>query len=76
MMPQPSPGDTHCMSAAVHNRVSRGPGLLIAHCAVLDDQDRLPATDRLQRLIGADLTRLLLVALVGDHRMGSRDLAA
>jgi hypothetical protein len=64
------------MSAVVHNRVvSRGQGLLIAHCTALDDQDRLPATDRLQRLIGADLTRLLLVALVGDHRMGSRDLA-
>ena len=65
------------MSAVAHNRaVSRGPGLLIAHCVVLDEQDRLPANDRLQRLIGADLTRLLLVALVGDHRMGSHDLAA
>ena len=65
------------MSAVVHNRaVSRGPGLLIAHCVVLDEQDRLPVNDRLQRLIGADLTRLLLVALVGDHRMGSHDLAA
>ena len=65
------------MSAPVRSRaVSRGPGLLIAHWAVVDDQDRLPATDRLQRLIGADLTRLLLVALDGDHRMGSRDLVA
>jgi len=34
------------MSAAVHNRVvSRGPGLLIAHCAVLDNQAEHPAQD-------------------------------
>jgi hypothetical protein len=71
------PGDTPCMSPAVHGRfVSRGPGLLIAHCAALDCDHRLPATDRLQRLIGADLTRLLLVALAGDHRMASRRVAA
>jgi len=64
------------MSPAAHSRfVSRGPGLLIAHCAALDCAERLPATDRLQRLIGADLTRLLLVALAGDHRMSSRRLA-
>jgi hypothetical protein len=61
------------MSAAAHNRVaSRGPGLLIAYFSALDHEDRLPATDRLHRLIGPDLTRLLLVALAGDHRMGSR----
>ncbi|HYT52320.1 MAG TPA: hypothetical protein VEL10_08980 [Gaiellaceae bacterium] len=65
------------MSAAAHNRVaSRGPGLLMAHCSAPDYEDRLPATDRLHRLIGPDLTRLLLVALAGDHRMGSRRVAA
>jgi hypothetical protein len=65
------------MSAAAHShsfppRFER----LIGHCAALDVEDRLPAADRLQRLIGADLTRLLLVALAGDHRMNSRRLAA
>ena len=59
------------MSAATHSRSD----LLIWHCSSLD-RDRLPAADRLQRLIGADLKRLLLVALAGDHRMGSRKLAA
>jgi hypothetical protein len=64
------------MSAASQSRShSRGPDLLIWHCSAFDREDRLPATDRLQRLIGADLTRLLLVALTGDHR-DSRRLAA
>jgi hypothetical protein len=65
------------MSAAARSRiVPRGPDLLIAHCAALGSHDRLPATDRLQRLIGPDLTRLLLVALAGDHRMSARRVAA
>jgi hypothetical protein len=64
------------MGAAAHSRiVSRGPGLLIAHCTALDHEDRLPATDRLQRLIGPELTHRLLAALVGDHRMGTRGFA-
>jgi hypothetical protein len=64
------------MSVAAHSRiVSRGPGLLIARCAALDHEDRPPATDRLQRLIGPELTHLLLTALAGDHRMGTRGLA-
>jgi hypothetical protein len=63
------------MSAVTPNRaLSRGPALLIAHCAALGDDDRLPVADRLRQLIGPDLTRLLVVALSGDHRM--RDLAA
>ena len=49
--------------------------LLMAHCSALDER-RLPATDRLHRLIGPDLTRLLLVALAGDHRMDFRSAAA
>jgi hypothetical protein len=48
----------------------------MAHCSAPDYEYRLPATDRLHRLIGPDLTRLLLVALAGDHRMGSRRVAA
>jgi hypothetical protein len=38
--------------------------------------ERLPVADRLERLIGPDLRRLLVVALAGDHRMGSRRFAA
>jgi hypothetical protein len=64
-------GDTPVMSAATHSRRD----LLIWHCSALD-RDRLPAADRLQQLIGTELTQLLLVALVGDHPMGSRQLAA
>jgi len=48
----------------------------MAHCSALDHEEHLPVTDRLHRLIGPDLTRLLLVALAGDHRMGSRRVAA
>jgi hypothetical protein len=59
------------MRAATHSRSD----LLIWHCSALA-RDRRPAADRLQQLIGADLTRLLLVALAGDHRMASRKLAA
>jgi len=77
MKPRPRAGDIPGMSAAAQNRsVSRGPGLLMAHCSALDYEHHLPATDRLHRLIGPDLTRLLLVALAGDHRMGSRRAAA
>jgi hypothetical protein len=47
---------------------TRGAALLMAHCATLAD-DRAPATERLCELIGADLTRLLVGALAGDHRM-------
>ncbi len=77
MKPPRQTGDSEGMSPAGHNGiVSRGPDLLIAHCAALDCKHRLPAADRLQRLIGADLTRLLLIALAGDHRMSSRRFAA
>jgi hypothetical protein len=77
MKPRLYAGDIVGMSAAAHNRVaSRGPGLLMAHCSALDDEHHLPATDRLHRLIGPDLTRRLLVALAGDHRMSSRRVAA
>jgi hypothetical protein len=71
-------GDIDDMTAAGNDRaLARGSGLLIAHCAALSDVDeRIPVVDRLRRMIGADLTRLLLVALAGDHRMRSRDLAA
>jgi hypothetical protein len=47
---------------------TRGAALLIAHCASVGDE-RLPVADRLRELLGPDLTRLLLVALAGDHAM-------
>jgi hypothetical protein len=49
--------------------------LLIAHCSAFDDR-HVPATDRLHRLIGPDLTRLLVLALAGDHRLDFRTAAA
>jgi hypothetical protein len=66
------------MTAASGTRtLGRGESLLIAHCAARDElEQRAPVVERLRQLIGPDLTHLLLVALVGDHRMGSRDLAA
>ena len=62
------------MSAAGHERaLARGSGLLIAHCHALDElEERAPVVERLRTLIGAELTRLLLLALAGDHRMRSR----
>jgi hypothetical protein len=54
------------MDAAASTRApGRGSGLLIAHCSALD-QERPAIVDRLQRLLGPDLTRLLLVALSGE----------
>jgi hypothetical protein len=53
------------MSAASH---PRGSALLMSHCAALADE-RASVSDRLEELIGPALTRLLVVALVGDHRM-------
>jgi hypothetical protein len=53
------------MSAAVRDGAfTRGEGLLVSHC-----HERLPVADRLERLIGPDLRRLLVVALAGDHSM-------
>lgn len=66
------------MSAAADQRaLTRGSGLLLAHChALADVEEHTPVVDRLRSLIGAELTRLLLLALAGDHSMRSRDLAA
>ena len=59
-------------------RNPHGIELLLAHCAGLSplDNSRAPVADRLRKLLGDDLTRLLIVALAGDHRMRSRRLAA
>jgi hypothetical protein len=61
------------MNAAVDNRTSdRGAGLLMAHCSAFENE-RPAVIDRLRRLLGPDLTRLLLLALTGDlHRPARR----
>ena len=65
------------MTAAGKNRaLVRGSGLLLAHCQALGGDERAPVVDRLRSLIGPELTRLLLVALAGDHSMRSHDVAA
>jgi hypothetical protein len=57
--------DIRGMSAGVHDSAfTGGEGLLMTHC-----DERLPVADRLERLIGPDLRRLLVVALAGDHPM-------
>jgi hypothetical protein len=66
------------MAAAAPHRVSseRGAALFLEHCAALDDRDaaRPRAYTRLEAALGDGLARLLLGALVGDHRLSPRDL--
>jgi hypothetical protein len=67
------------MSAAYRSpEAARGAQLLLAHCAAvnLGEGGRTPVLDRLREQLGPDLTRLLLVALAGDHRTRSRSLSA
>ncbi len=63
------------MSAAADERaLARGSGLLIAHCHALADVDEhTRVVDRLRTLIGAELTRLLLLALTA-HPQRPTDL--
>lgn len=58
-------------AASSHRAPDRGAGLLIAHCAAFE-KERPSGVDRLRRLIGPDLTRLLLVALAGDMHKPAR----
>ena len=66
------------MAAAAPDRVPNGRGavLLLEHCAALDRRDdaRPHAFARLEEVVGGRLARLLLGALVGDHRASPRDL--
>jgi hypothetical protein len=49
----------------------RGAGLLLVHCAAVDD-DRPSASARLEQALGGELARLLVHALVGAQgRRGS-----
>ena len=57
------------MDAAPH-QTSRGLALILEHCARLNGVEHGPPTAmlRLNQAIGAELARLLLSALAGDHR--------
>ncbi|HEU5066002.1 MAG TPA: hypothetical protein VFT86_09055 [Gaiellaceae bacterium] len=57
------------MTGVVPQR-SRGPTLIIEHCARLSREEhaRPAAVTRLRQAIGEDLSRLLLHSLAGDHR--------
>ena len=52
----------------------RGLSLILEHCARLNssEQKRPSGVFRLQQAIGDELARLLLRALVGDHRARPR----
>jgi hypothetical protein len=57
----------------------RGQVLLLAHClalGALDAEPRTPASERLERAVGPELLRFLLIALTGDNRMRSTELVA
>jgi hypothetical protein len=66
------------MAAAATDPVPSGRGavLLLEHCAALDrcDEVRSSAFARLEEAVGGSLARLLVGALVGDHRLSPRDL--
>jgi hypothetical protein len=66
------------MAAAAPDPVPTGRGavLLLEHCTALDrcDEARPRAFARLEAAVGARLARLLVGALVGDHRLSPRGL--
>jgi hypothetical protein len=55
---------------ALQPQKARGMTLLYQHCTAVDAGGELPepAADRLESLIGGELTRFLLAALVRDGR--------
>ncbi len=67
--------DTESVNAAAfHPRAAgRGARLLLAHVASLEEPGKPLGSGRtrLEALVGDELAKLLLSALVGDHRMRS-----
>jgi hypothetical protein len=59
---------------AASSHESRGPALILEHCARLAarPEGRPSASSRLEQRAGRDLSRLLLKALAGDHRSRAR----
>jgi len=67
------------MEHAARQPSGRGQLLLLAHClalGALDAEPRTPASERLERVVGPELLRFLLIALAGDNRMRSTELVA
>jgi hypothetical protein len=67
------------MEHAARQPSGRGQALLLAHCLALgafDAEPRSPASERLERVVGPELLRFLLIALAGDNRMRSTELVA
>ena len=67
------------MEHAARQSRGRGQALLLAHClalGALDAEPRTPASERLERAVGPELLRFLLIALTGDNRMRSTELVA
>ena len=64
------------MDGALNTNTSRGSRLILEHFNALErfDESRPSALARLERIVGSRLTRLLVTALAGDHRMRSREL--
>lgn len=56
---------------AVPSQTTRGLALIIEHCSRLNSIQHVRPTGvvRLHQAIGDELARLLLAALVGDHRV-------
>ena len=53
--------------------------MLLAHLLALGaygGEPRTPASERLERAVGPELVRFLLIALTGDNRMRSTQLVA
>jgi hypothetical protein len=62
------------MSAAEPHNAARGSELLMEHCAALDTEKPHPtAHERLERIVGGYLARLLVGALTGSRRSRSAD---
>jgi hypothetical protein len=67
------------MEHAARQPLRRGQALLLAHCLAIgayDSAPRDPASERLERAVGPELLRFLLIALTGDNRMRSTELVA
>jgi hypothetical protein len=65
------------MDAALAHSKSpvKGARLLLAHCAVLDDDRRAPAQKRLRAALGHELANLLVSALAPGRGGRYRDVA-
>ena len=61
--------DTGNVDAAEPHSPARGAELLMEHCAALDAEPRQPtASERLERIVGSYLARLLVGALSASRR--------